>query len=158
MPWKDGECRKGGRTVLFVSHNMSAIENLCNTVLMLMDGCLVDAGSPSRLIKRYVAETSTYANVSPPSVQIERVRPEFESSPSRFSMAGATNPESNIGTACYFSRALCLCRASRFRNCRVILTVQKDDRPYIMMSTEVIPSPNYVRGQWLSRLCGVNLP
>jgi len=36
---KMGEVAKGGRTVLFVSHNMSAIERLCKSALYLVQGC-----------------------------------------------------------------------------------------------------------------------
>jgi lipopolysaccharide transport system ATP-binding protein len=34
-----------GRTVLFVSHNMSAIEQLCNSVILLRDGTIIEKSS-----------------------------------------------------------------------------------------------------------------
>lgn len=47
-----------GRTVLFVSHNMAAVEALCNTAITLKNGRLIDSGNPSKLIKNYLIENS----------------------------------------------------------------------------------------------------
>ena len=41
---KMGEAAKGGRTVLFVSHNMAAIRQFCHTVLLLSQGEVVFYG------------------------------------------------------------------------------------------------------------------
>src|SRR6267154_2903722 len=38
---KMGEVAKGGRTVLFVSHNMAAVQGLCSSVILLSEGTLV---------------------------------------------------------------------------------------------------------------------
>lgn len=43
-----------GRTVLFVSHNMSAVENLCSTSLMLENGHAVAYGPTVQMLKRYL--------------------------------------------------------------------------------------------------------
>jgi len=45
---------KEGRTVLFVSHNMSAIAKLCNKALLLSGGELVFQGNASETIKQYM--------------------------------------------------------------------------------------------------------
>jgi len=43
-----------GRTVLFVSHNLTAIQSLCNTAILLTDGKLHSQGSPSKVINNYL--------------------------------------------------------------------------------------------------------
>ncbi|MEA2013059.1 MAG: ABC transporter ATP-binding protein [Verrucomicrobiota bacterium] len=43
-----------GRTVLFVSHNMDAIQNLCNTALVLFDGQSFELESPIDAIKKHL--------------------------------------------------------------------------------------------------------
>jgi lipopolysaccharide transport system ATP-binding protein len=48
--------RGSGRTIVFVSHNMAAIESLCNSVLLLKNGRLVMSGPPHETLARYVAE------------------------------------------------------------------------------------------------------
>ncbi len=51
---------KGGRTVLFVSHNMGAISTLCNKVLMLENGGNVFDGSTPEGIKHYIKGASEF--------------------------------------------------------------------------------------------------
>lgn len=45
-----------GRTVIFVSHNMAAINNLCEKVAWLESGNLSQTGLPNELIRRYLAQ------------------------------------------------------------------------------------------------------
>jgi lipopolysaccharide transport system ATP-binding protein len=45
-----------GRTVLFVSHNMSAIRSLCNSCVMLGKGRLVHSGSTTQVIDLYLGK------------------------------------------------------------------------------------------------------
>jgi lipopolysaccharide transport system ATP-binding protein len=42
-----------GRTLLFVSHNMAAVETLCNRAVLLAGGKIVDAGDTLRIIEAY---------------------------------------------------------------------------------------------------------
>jgi len=42
-----------GATILLASHNMAEVERLCDDVLMLKAGQLVDRGSPTELLERY---------------------------------------------------------------------------------------------------------
>jgi lipopolysaccharide transport system ATP-binding protein len=52
---KMGEVSKGeGRTVLFVSHNLSAVETLCNKGIVLQHGALVAEGNAKEMVKRYL--------------------------------------------------------------------------------------------------------
>jgi lipopolysaccharide transport system ATP-binding protein len=50
---------KGGRTVLFVSHNMGAIAQLCNRVLWMQDGRLKLAGAAGETIGAYLSAGET---------------------------------------------------------------------------------------------------
>lgn len=53
---KMGEVARSGRTVLFVSHNMTAINRLCSRCIYLDHGTLIDAGIPSNIVQRYLTE------------------------------------------------------------------------------------------------------
>jgi ABC-2 type transport system ATP-binding protein len=44
---------RSGATILLASHNMAEVERLCDSVLMLKRGKLVDRGAPAELIQRY---------------------------------------------------------------------------------------------------------
>ncbi len=46
-----------GATILLASHNMSEVERLCSSVLMMKQGRLVDRGSPAELVARYGRRT-----------------------------------------------------------------------------------------------------
>jgi lipopolysaccharide transport system ATP-binding protein len=49
------EVSKGeGRTVLFVSHNMNAIADLCTSSILLENGCISKEGSTSEIIDAYI--------------------------------------------------------------------------------------------------------
>lgn len=50
---KMNEVASKGRTILFVSHDMEAVENLCERVMLLKDGEIVDTGKPVDVIERY---------------------------------------------------------------------------------------------------------
>lgn len=45
--------RRNGATLLLASHNMPEVERLCDDVLMLRSGRLVDRGTPGELLARY---------------------------------------------------------------------------------------------------------
>ncbi|MGE0351084.1 ABC transporter ATP-binding protein [Hydrogenophaga sp.] len=42
-----------GRTLLFVSHNMAAVETLCNRAVLLAGGRIVDSGDTRRIVEAY---------------------------------------------------------------------------------------------------------
>lgn len=43
-----------GRTILFVSHNMSVLQNLCPKALLLVDGTLAERGHSSAVVRAYL--------------------------------------------------------------------------------------------------------
>ena len=51
---KIGDIARQGRTVLFVSHNMVAVESLCQRVIWLRDGEIAVDGEPARVISSYL--------------------------------------------------------------------------------------------------------
>jgi len=51
---KMGNATKDGRTVLFVSHNLLAVENLCNWAIYLEGGKIIKRGEPGEVISAYL--------------------------------------------------------------------------------------------------------
>lgn len=49
---------KDGRTVLFVSHNMAAVETLCSSAILLENGFVYDTGSPGLMIQHYISKNA----------------------------------------------------------------------------------------------------
>ncbi len=54
---KMGDVAKGGRTVLFVSHNMAAVESLCRRVVLLEEGQQRMVGSVQAALDTYLSPT-----------------------------------------------------------------------------------------------------
>jgi ABC-type polysaccharide/polyol phosphate transport system ATPase subunit len=48
-----GELRRGGTTMLFISHDLASIERLCDRVVLMNRGRLTDAGAPAAVLGRY---------------------------------------------------------------------------------------------------------
>jgi lipopolysaccharide transport system ATP-binding protein len=68
------EISNGGRTVLFVSHNMDAVQRLCSRGLLLKDGTIVVDGD----IRRAVAKYSVRDTAQVPIIDLQRLaRPPF---------------------------------------------------------------------------------
>jgi lipopolysaccharide transport system ATP-binding protein len=55
---KMGEVAQEGRTVLFVSHNMGAISQLCKTCILIDSGKITNIDEPSKVIKKYLNSKS----------------------------------------------------------------------------------------------------
>lgn len=51
--WLERYRAESGCTILLASHNMAEVERLCDEVLMLKLGRIVDQGSPGELLSRY---------------------------------------------------------------------------------------------------------
>ena len=49
--------RDTGATLLLASHNMAEVERMCDDVLMMREGKIVDRGTPAELIARYGRQT-----------------------------------------------------------------------------------------------------
>ena len=53
-----------GRTVLFVSHNMTAVKNLCNNGIILENGSIAFSGSINNVINKYILNQENRSNLS----------------------------------------------------------------------------------------------
>jgi len=62
---KMSEVAQGGRTVFFVSHNMSAVQALCGRGLLLDRGKLVAEGPVAEVIRGYVAALESASGEAP---------------------------------------------------------------------------------------------
>ena len=49
-----------GRTVLFVSHNMEAVKNLCRQVVLMEKGEVLEIGDPKAIVNSYFKRNTNY--------------------------------------------------------------------------------------------------
>jgi lipopolysaccharide transport system ATP-binding protein len=53
-----------GRTVLFVSHNMAAVQNICTSGILLSDGKVASLGAIDELVRRYLSSSLELSQLS----------------------------------------------------------------------------------------------
>jgi len=68
---KMGSMTGGGRTILFVSHNMTAIRTLCSRAILLDRGAIATEGDPGHVIGQYL-EGKTYDGAVVSAEEYER--------------------------------------------------------------------------------------
>ncbi len=51
---KMGDVARGGRTIIFVSHNMSAVQHLCTRAILVESGRMAVAGNPLDVVNQYL--------------------------------------------------------------------------------------------------------
>jgi lipopolysaccharide transport system ATP-binding protein len=82
---KMGQVAGEGRTVLFVSHNMAAVRNLCSHTILLENGRILTSGPTEEVIAQYLRDSSKDITptivlpMSPTDVQIRNVVLKFSS-------------------------------------------------------------------------------
>jgi lipopolysaccharide transport system ATP-binding protein len=59
---KMGSVSRQGRTIVFVSHNMTALQKLCTRVVWLNDGKVIETGDPRNVVDHYL-QTNAVANL-----------------------------------------------------------------------------------------------
>ena len=78
----------GGRTVLFVSHNLGAVQALCGRAVLLKEGQIIGDGLPSEVMRGYIlsgdgVQTQSRKSVRPGIKQIESLSTAQKSYPPR---------------------------------------------------------------------------
>jgi ABC-2 type transport system ATP-binding protein len=76
----EGYQRRSGCTMLLATHNMGEVERLCDEVIMLRAGLVVDQGSPAALLARYGRANmeEVFLDIARERVDPERVTPAGE--------------------------------------------------------------------------------
>jgi len=127
-----------GRTVLFVGHNMPALENLCQRVILLENGRMMASGPSAEIISQYLSRTMDLSKVAfaertdrkgAGEIRVTSIETlDEEHQPAQYVVSGR-RVTFRMRYACNTSRI--------YANCRIWLAVSKENRPYIMMPTDV---------------------
>jgi lipopolysaccharide transport system ATP-binding protein len=129
----------GGRTVLFVSHNMAAMANLCTRAILLQHGRVTREGSTEAVIGDYLSglRALTATDLAQRSdrrgtggVRIEQI--ELLDGGGRQVECAVTGQDLTVR---FHYQVL---MGEVLRNCRISLAIFKDERPYLNLSTELV--------------------
>jgi lipopolysaccharide transport system ATP-binding protein len=146
---KMGEVAKGGRTVLFVSHNMATISALCSRAVMLRDGRLVANGPVEEVVQGYLAAVSERAQI--PAAERTDRGGTGEAITTGIEVLGVDDQrlEEAISGSPLRLRHHFRCRdGGKFANCTVVLVVRHNDRVVCVLSTSLAQrEPLTLRGE-----------
>jgi lipopolysaccharide transport system ATP-binding protein len=127
---------EGGRTVLFVSHNMGAIQNLCEKCILLGDGKIQNIGKSNDIVNEYL---NTSLNISDTSLVH---RNEQKSSEFMFISIGFQDSKgqklTNLSSGENVNIILdYLCKDNnKLRNVQIAYNITMLGEPLIMLNTE----------------------
>ena len=135
---KMGEVAREGRTVLFVSHNMSAVEHLCSRSILIDDGRVIESGDTGKVVETYL-KTVTEQSRIPLSDRMDR-KGEGKIVVEKVTLLDAH--DEILGYAVSGSdlkiRMHYRCNTEDLLpNCRFSITIRRKQRIYTMLSTEL---------------------
>lgn len=128
-----------GRTVLFVSHNMAAVENLCCKTIILEYGHILNMGNTKDMINIYI--NNNYNLLKKPLDE----RSDRKGNQQLIFIDVRYFIEHNIevNSFCSGDNAIIRITFNKFTknkliNCRISLAITKDAIPYIVLSSELV--------------------
>ncbi len=65
-----GELKRGGKTIVFVSHDLGAVERLCDRVILMQRGEIHTCGAPREVIAEYQRIASSFTPSAPPGTPL----------------------------------------------------------------------------------------
>lgn len=61
------ELKQAGMTIVFISHDLAAVSRLCDRVLLLEDGRIVESGKPADVVTAYVGRSASSVSSGAPA-------------------------------------------------------------------------------------------
>jgi len=75
------ELRDGGKTIIFISHDLNAVERLCDRVLLMDHGQIIANGNPAEIIDLYKKSAGTAGASAFPGIKAWREWPDAKTAP-----------------------------------------------------------------------------
>jgi lipopolysaccharide transport system ATP-binding protein len=75
------ELRDAGKTIIFISHDLNAVERLCDRVLLMERGQIIANGPPAEVIDRYKGAGAKTVATAFPGIKAEREWPDRSTAP-----------------------------------------------------------------------------
>lgn len=89
------EVARGGRTVLFVSHNMGTISSLTERCFFLKNGQIAQAGKTRDVVERYLTDALEFRQRAPESIELYR-RDRHHDTPVRITRVWVNEPSETL--------------------------------------------------------------
>jgi lipopolysaccharide transport system ATP-binding protein len=112
---------KEGRTVLFVSHNMSSIKRLCEECVLLQNGYVEMKGKTDAIIAKYIEGTNSFTNGE---IGRDTYRP-YSTGQAFFDVLQLRNEDGDITNQFYYKEKI---------SARIVLSVEQDLTESMLLS------------------------
>lgn len=139
---KMGEVGKEGRTVLFVSHNMGAVKQLCSRCILLQNGKFTAQGDTSTITEKYLAQTMSFGSLSSEKYFNESTDKEFQILSVRLlNEAGETSQNFSCDNSILIE-LMCVSRKSVPGLYGYLGIINKEGVPVLVSDTyDILPNP-----------------
>jgi lipopolysaccharide transport system ATP-binding protein len=138
---KMGDVAREGRTVVFVSHNMPTVANLCQRVVLLRGGQLLEVGPTAKVIDHYLTEAADV-----PTDALRDRTDRHGRGDVRATALELLNPQGSLIQSPLSGSTLTMRLhysgqpGREFRNCNMSIIIFRDERPYVVLSTDLVDS------------------
>jgi lipopolysaccharide transport system ATP-binding protein len=130
---------ESGRTILFVSHNFAAVENLCTRAILLDQGGMILDGPTKKVLDTYIARTGQSSTVKLEDRLDRKGKGEIKATGIELYDARGGKLKTAIAGEQLCIRLHYKCLNGRtFRNCRASVAVFRNEIPFFNLSTDFV--------------------
>ncbi len=131
--------RSDGRTILFVSHNMAAIQHLCSRCVLMDRGQVVQTGRTDEVVDRYLSKAVELTSVKLSARTDREGKGEGIITDIQFcDSEGAPVQEVRSGQTVIVKLSYAVKEGVTLSGCRITLALAKDFRPFFTISTDLV--------------------
>ncbi len=105
---KMDEVARGGRTVLFVSHNIAAVSELCEKCILLDEGKITAQGKTDSVVKKYLATQQTSSDGKVDLRPLRMRKNSIENSRFKFTSISVVNSRQKISSRIFMNEPFTL--------------------------------------------------
>jgi lipopolysaccharide transport system ATP-binding protein len=130
---------ESGRTILFVSHNFAAVENLCTRAILLDKGRMILDGPTKEVLDTYIARIGQRSTVQLENRLDRKGKGEIKAVAVELYDAKGGKIKTAIAGEQLSIRLSYKCLNGRtFRNCRASVAVVRNEMPFFNLSTDFV--------------------
>jgi lipopolysaccharide transport system ATP-binding protein len=130
---------ESGRTILFVSHNFAAVENLCTRAILLDQGGMILDGSTKEVLDTYIARTGQSSMMQLEDRPDRKGKGEIKAVAIELYNAKGGKIKTAIAGEKITIRLYYKCMNDRtYRKCRASVAVVRNEIPFFNLSTDFV--------------------
>jgi homopolymeric O-antigen transport system ATP-binding protein len=131
--------RTQGRTVLFVSHQMAVIQNLCTRCMLLQQGRLIQSGRTEDILRTYASNAAMLSETRLSERRDRKGRGDVTIDAVQLLDKNGDAVSDAVSGMEFVLRAFFTVRnGGVLKNCRISLVILREMRPYFALGTDLV--------------------